>query len=73
MHLDLPNLISIIEHHWEIRDALSPQNAPEDLKSALQLIIAQLEQGNLRVASFENKQWLTHSWRSEERRVGKEC
>lgn len=62
MHLNLPTLIALIEQHWETRNTLSPQNAPEDLKSALQLIIAQLETGILRVASLENQQWITHTW-----------
>lgn len=62
MHPDLQTLTTIIEQHWEMRDTITPKNAPEDLKSALQLIITLLEMGTLRVASLHNHQWIIHTW-----------
>lgn len=62
IHPDFQTLRTIIEQHWEIQESITPTNASEDLKSALQLIIAQLEAGTLRVAHLHNDQWQTHTW-----------
>lgn len=62
MNYTTENLIPLIEHYWEARDTLTPNQAPTDLKSAVDFIVEKLESGAFRVASYENNQWVTHSW-----------
>lgn len=62
MNTNYQTLIPLIEQHWEMREHLTPKTAPAELKSAVSFIIQQLELGELRVASFEQNQWVTHSW-----------
>ena len=52
----------IIEQAWENRSALSPANAPADLRAAIEDVIAGLDAGKLRVAEKVGKEWVTHQW-----------
>jgi 2,3,4,5-tetrahydropyridine-2-carboxylate N-succinyltransferase len=56
-------LQQIIEAAWEDRAKLSPQSAPQDIADAVDSVIAQLNNGTLRVATRESVgQWTVHQW-----------
>ena len=56
-------LQQIIEAAWEDRAKLSPASAPQDIRDAVDAVIAQLNNGSLRVATREAVgQWTTHQW-----------
>ena len=52
-----------IDAAWEDRAKLSPANAPKDVADAVDQVIAQLNNGSLRVAIREGVgQWTVHQW-----------
>jgi 2,3,4,5-tetrahydropyridine-2-carboxylate N-succinyltransferase len=51
-----------IEQYFEQRAEITPRNADAQLKEAVDSVIAQLDQGKLRVAEKINGQWVTHQW-----------
>ena len=56
-------LQTVIEAAWEDRAKLSPASAPQDIRDAVEAVIAQLNNGSLRVATREAVgQWTTHQW-----------
>ena len=56
-------LQSIIEAAWEDRTKLSPANAPQDIRDAVEAVIGQLNSGSLRVATRQAVgQWTVHQW-----------
>ena len=56
-------LQSIIEAAWEDRTKLSPANAPQDIRDAVEAVIGQLNNGSLRVATRQAVgQWTVHQW-----------
>ena len=56
-------LQSIIDAAWEDRAKLSPKTAPQDIRDAVALVIAELNRGQLRVATRTGVgQWTTHPW-----------
>lgn len=52
----------IIDAAWEARTTLSPTNAPQDIRDAVQQVIDSLDKGQLRVAEKINGDWVTHQW-----------
>jgi 2,3,4,5-tetrahydropyridine-2-carboxylate N-succinyltransferase len=52
----------IIDAAWEARTALSPTNAPQDIRDAVQSVIDRLDKGEVRVAEKINGDWVTHQW-----------
>ena len=57
------SLQAIIEAAWEDRTKLSPANAPQDIRDAVENVTGQLNNGTLRVATREGVgQWTTHQW-----------
>jgi 2,3,4,5-tetrahydropyridine-2-carboxylate N-succinyltransferase len=58
----MSSTLSCIEHYFELRQTLSPQNSPHELLNALDEIITQLDQGLLRVAEKQDGTWITHAW-----------
>ncbi|MCC5792889.1 MAG: 2,3,4,5-tetrahydropyridine-2,6-dicarboxylate N-succinyltransferase [Legionellaceae bacterium] len=52
----------IIEQAFEQRAQLHPASADADLKAAVAEILAELNQGTLRVAEPKDGQWITHQW-----------
>ena len=58
----MQKLQNTIEQAWENRNALSPANAPADVRSAVDETIAMLDAGTLRVAEKRNGQWQTNEW-----------
>ena len=55
---------SIIEAAFEERANINPSNASAELKSTVDSVLNDLDQGNLRVASRigDTQQWETHQW-----------
>lgn len=52
-----------IEAAWEDRAKLSPKSAPQDIVDAVDSVIAQLNNGSLRVATRESVgKWTVHQW-----------
>lgn len=52
----------IIEAAFEHRADINPRNVDAKLKDAIQTVIAQLDNGTLRVAEKTAGQWITHQW-----------
>ncbi|NBP26299.1 MAG: 2,3,4,5-tetrahydropyridine-2,6-dicarboxylate N-succinyltransferase [Betaproteobacteria bacterium] len=61
-HQEHQKLFSVIDGAWENRTALSPANAPADIRAAVEEVIEQLDRGTLRVAEKINGEWATHQW-----------
>ncbi len=55
-------LANIIEPAWEVRTSLSPGNAPQDIRDAVDSVIAELDAGRLRVAEKLEGRWVVHQW-----------
>ena len=55
-------LQNTIEQAWENRAALSPADAPADVRKAVDETIALLDAGTLRVAEKRDGQWQTNEW-----------
>ncbi|QBK05688.1 2,3,4,5-tetrahydropyridine-2,6-dicarboxylate N-succinyltransferase [Hylemonella gracilis] len=52
-----------IDAAWEDRAKLSPKSAPQDIADAVDSVIAQLNNGTLRVATRESVgKWTVHQW-----------
>jgi 2,3,4,5-tetrahydropyridine-2-carboxylate N-succinyltransferase len=58
----MSTLQSIIEQAFEQRADINPGNASKELKQAIAEVITGLDCGELRVASKENGEWVTHQW-----------
>ncbi len=57
------NLQATIDAAWDDRATLSPKSAPKEVLEAVEHVISQLNNGNLRVATRESVgQWTTHQW-----------
>jgi len=56
-------LQGIIENAWENRANLSPKSAPKEIADAVEHVIAELNNGHLRVATREGVgRWTVHQW-----------
>ena len=53
---------SIIEEAWEDRASLQPGSAPARIGEAVNAVIAELDDGRLRVAEKIDGEWITHQW-----------
>ena len=63
MTQDNASLQAIIDTAWDDRANLSPKAAPKDVMEAVEFTIAQLNSGELRVATRESVGvWTTHQW-----------
>jgi len=56
------NASDVIERHWQVRDMLSPEAVPGELRSALGSVLNGLESGALRVAEPGESGWTVHQW-----------
>ena len=55
------HLQTLIDTAWDSRASLSPATAPQDTLDAVEQVIAQLNNGTLRVATREDVgQWTVH-------------
>ncbi len=56
-------LQTLIDNAWESRASLSPQAAPKEVQDAVEHVIAELNNGKLRVATRDGVgQWTVHQW-----------
>ncbi|WCM90452.1 2,3,4,5-tetrahydropyridine-2,6-dicarboxylate N-succinyltransferase [Acidovorax sp. NCPPB 3576] len=56
-------LQTLIDNAWDNRASLSPAAAPKEVKDAVEHVIAELNNGKLRVATREGVgQWTVHQW-----------
>jgi len=55
-------LQQIIDQAWEDRTNFSPKSAPAEIRDAVAHVLAQLDQGSLRVAQKENGAWTVNQW-----------
>lgn len=55
-------LQTIIEQAWEQRSTISPGNASNDIRHAVEQTLQGLDQGVLRVAEKIEGDWVTHQW-----------
>ena len=58
----MQELKELIEQAWENRAELKPGSAPAKIGEAVDLVIAELDSGNLRVAEKIDGEWVTHQW-----------
>jgi len=59
---DSERLRALIEGAWEARTAVTPENAPAELRSAVETAIGMLDTGALRVAEKRGSEWHVHQW-----------
>ena len=52
----------IIEAAWEDRASLQPGTAPAKIGAAVSAVLAELDEGRLRVAEKIEGEWITHQW-----------
>lgn len=52
----------IIEKAFEQRASINPNNADDQLKHTIKLVLDELNNGTLRVAELINNEWVTHQW-----------
>ena len=56
-------LQTLIDNAWDNRASLSPSAAPKEIQDAVEHVIAELNNGTLRVATREGVgQWTVHQW-----------
>lgn len=58
----MEHLKTIIENAFDQRGQLSTKNLPTEIKQAIIETVELLDNGQLRVCSKENNQWVTHEW-----------
>ncbi|MEB0165116.1 2,3,4,5-tetrahydropyridine-2,6-dicarboxylate N-succinyltransferase, partial [Glaciimonas sp. CA11.2] len=54
------SLEQFIDQAWEQRTEFSPKTAPSDLRAAVAKVIAELNQGTLRVAEKIDGNWIVN-------------
>jgi 2,3,4,5-tetrahydropyridine-2-carboxylate N-succinyltransferase len=59
---DSERLRALIEGAWEARTAVTPENAPAELRNAVETAIGMLDTGALRVAEKRGSEWHVHQW-----------
>ena len=58
----MTSLQNTIEHYYEQRQTLAPDNSPIALITAVEEVITGLDQGRLRVAEKVDGEWVVHQW-----------
>jgi len=58
----LKSASDVIERHWDVRDMLSVEAVPGELRSAIGSVLSALESGGLRVAEPRDSGWVVHEW-----------
>ena len=56
------SLQTFIDQAWEQRTEFSPKTAPADVREAVAKVIAELNQGSLRVAEKIDGNWVVNQW-----------
>src|SRR5690606_18135960 len=55
-------LEAIVERAWETRSALTPSDAPAEIRNAVEEVVEVLDRGKLRVAEKIDGQWRDNQW-----------
>jgi len=58
----MPTLQQTIEHYFEQRQTLTPDNASPDILKALEEVISGLDSGHLRIAEKMQGEWVVNEW-----------
>ena len=58
----MSSLQAIIESAYQQREQLTPHQAPSQIRDAISAVIAELDNGKLRVAEFIDNEWHVHEW-----------
>ena len=58
----MESLQEIIESGFKQLSTLTPNTTSKEIRGAVEDTINHLNQGRLRVASYDNQQWVTHEW-----------
>jgi 2,3,4,5-tetrahydropyridine-2-carboxylate N-succinyltransferase len=58
----MDDLQQTIDAAWDARGDLAPDTAPRAIRDAVSHVIAELDQGRLRVAEKIDGTWVTHQW-----------
>jgi len=58
----MSNIEAIINEHFENRSALSPDTADKEIKDAVAEAIAEINNGQLRVAEKKDGEWVVNQW-----------
>ncbi len=58
----MTNFQQIIEGAWEDRAQLNPKNTSNEIRHAVEHVLAELDAGRLRVAEKSSGDWVTHQW-----------
>ncbi|MBC7489633.1 MAG: 2,3,4,5-tetrahydropyridine-2,6-dicarboxylate N-succinyltransferase, partial [Glaciimonas sp.] len=58
----MQSLEQFIDQAWEQRTEFSPKKAPSDLRQAVAKVIAELNEGTLRVAQKIEGHWVVNQW-----------
>lgn len=53
---------AVIEHYWEERQQITPNNVPTELSAALAVSLAALNDGSQRVAHKVGTEWVVNQW-----------
>jgi 2,3,4,5-tetrahydropyridine-2-carboxylate N-succinyltransferase len=59
---ELDEFRKTIENAWEIRTTLQAGSAPAKVGEAVDAVLAELDEGRLRVAEKLDGEWITHQW-----------
>jgi 2,3,4,5-tetrahydropyridine-2-carboxylate N-succinyltransferase len=55
-------LQTLIDNAWENRAELAPKHAPQDIREAVEHVLAELDKGTLRVAQKQDGDWVVNQW-----------
>lgn len=58
----MKTLQNIIENYFEERQTINPTSVPQELMTAIDEVIAQLDKGTIRVAEYIQDQWVVNQW-----------
>lgn len=58
----MSSLEAIIDKYFDKRQELTPENAPLEIKEAIDMVLDELDKGNLRVAELIDNNWKVNEW-----------
>src|SRR6201985_2685735 len=61
-HMSHQQLQTLIDHAWDNRAELTPKAAPQEIREAVEHVLAELDKGTLRVAEKKDGDWVVNQW-----------
>lgn len=58
----MKKLKDIVDEHFANRANITPASASQELRDAIEEVIARLDNGTMRVSEKKDKQWVVHQW-----------